>query len=298
MRSARFLPHLALAVLATLPALSAQTEPAAPPAPGGQEAPVLDPLPSPMPGKPLPDKAEIQTTSSGLRYVVLKEGDPAQAGEHPMKKDRVHVAYAGFLENGTPFDESKNASFKVNEVIKGWTEGLQLMSPGSSFKFIIPWKLAYGEDGRSPKIPPKANLVFDVDLDSFEAGPRPLAVPPFVMPPDNELTATPSGLKYKVLRAAEGPKPVASDTVTVHYAGWLTDGTPFDSSYERGTPASFPLGRVIKGWTEGLQLMSPGSSYLFVIPSDLAYGPGGGGGGKIPPNATLVFQVELLKVGR
>lgn len=107
---------------------------------------------------------------------------------------------------------------------------------------------------------------------------------------------TESGLQYKVLEAGEGGgvKPVALDTVTVHYAGRLLDGTEFDSSYARNQPTSFGLNQVISGWTEGLQLMETGSKYEFYIPSDLAYGPGGNQG--IPPNSTLIFVVELLEV--
>ncbi|MEM9183924.1 MAG: FKBP-type peptidyl-prolyl cis-trans isomerase [Pseudomonadota bacterium] len=105
---------------------------------------------------------------------------------------------------------------------------------------------------------------------------------------------TPSGLQYEVVRAGDGPRPKATDTVRVHYQGTLIDGTEFDSSYSRGEPAVFPLNRVISGWTEGLQLMPVGSEYRFCIPSDLAYG--GRNQGKIGPNSTLVFKVELLGI--
>lgn len=108
---------------------------------------------------------------------------------------------------------------------------------------------------------------------------------------------TPSGLKYVILRAGSGAHPTATDVVTVNYAGRLTDmaGTEFDSSYKRGEPTSFPLNRVIPGWTEGLQLMQPGAVYEFYIPADLAYGERGGG--PIPPNAPLLFKVELISIG-
>jgi FKBP-type peptidyl-prolyl cis-trans isomerase len=107
---------------------------------------------------------------------------------------------------------------------------------------------------------------------------------------------TASGLQYKVLKEGEGKTPKASDTVSVHYRGTLLDGTEFDSSIKRGQPAEFPLDRVIKGWTEGVQLMKEGSKYQFVIPPQLAYGERGTPGGPIGPNATLIFEVELLKV--
>ena len=106
---------------------------------------------------------------------------------------------------------------------------------------------------------------------------------------------TESGLQYEVLTPALGMKPVATDTVSCHYEGRLIDGTVFDSSYRRGEPASFPLQGVIRGWTEGLQLMSIGSKFRFFIPFELAYGAQGAGG-SIPPYAALVFDVELLGI--
>jgi FKBP-type peptidyl-prolyl cis-trans isomerase len=105
---------------------------------------------------------------------------------------------------------------------------------------------------------------------------------------------TDSGLQYEVLEMGEGPKPAATDTVKVHYRGTLLDGEEFDSSYARGEPISFVLNKVIAGWTEGVQLMPVGSKFMFYIPPDLAYGPAGGG--PIGPNATLIFQVELLDI--
>ena len=106
---------------------------------------------------------------------------------------------------------------------------------------------------------------------------------------------TETGLQYEVLTPALGIKPKPTDTVTCHYEGRLIDGTVFDSSYRRGEPASFPLQGVIRGWTEGLQLMSIGSKFRFFIPFDLAYGAQGAGG-SIPPYAALIFDVELLGI--
>ena len=109
------------------------------------------------------------------------------------------------------------------------------------------------------------------------------------------VVVTESGLQYEVITAAEGPKPASTDTVTVHYAGTLIDGTEFDSSYQRGSPTSFQLDQVIPGWTEGLQLMNVGSKYRFVVPHDLAYGERGAGS-QIGPFETLIFEVELLEI--
>ncbi|MFO7320556.1 MAG: FKBP-type peptidyl-prolyl cis-trans isomerase [Chloroflexota bacterium] len=109
------------------------------------------------------------------------------------------------------------------------------------------------------------------------------------------VVTTPSGLQYRVLREGNGPKPEAGGEVEVHYEGRLIDGTIFDSSYQRGEPISFLLNQVIEGWREGVQLMPVGSKYEFTIPSELAYGPQGVPG-IIPPNAPLIFEVELLRV--
>jgi len=109
------------------------------------------------------------------------------------------------------------------------------------------------------------------------------------------VTTTDTGLQYKSLVVADGEKPKASDTVKVHYKGTLIDGTVFDSSYDRGEPATFPVGGVIPGWTEALQLMNVGEKIELVIPSELAYGANGSGQ-VIGPDATLVFEVELLGI--
>lgn len=112
-----------------------------------------------------------------------------------------------------------------------------------------------------------------------------------------EVKTTASGLQYEVLIEGKGPRPTAADEVTVHYTGRLIDGTVFDSSVERGEPATFGVTQVIPGWVEALQMMNEGSKWRLFIPSNLAYGPNGAGG-VIGPNATLIFEVELIKVNK
>ena len=156
----------------------------------------------------------------------------------------------------------------------------------------------------SGSIGPNEALIFDVELlrvnpgaeEAEEALDRAMA---FLR--DNAARAgvetTNSGLQFEIIRSGggDGLSPDARDVVRVHYQGTLTDGTVFDSSYERGEPAQFPLNGVIPGWTEGLQLMKTGDKYRFFLPPELAYGPAGAGG-VIGPNEALVFEVELLDV--
>jgi FKBP-type peptidyl-prolyl cis-trans isomerase FklB len=112
---------------------------------------------------------------------------------------------------------------------------------------------------------------------------------------EDGVVALPSGLLYKVIEAGDGATPGASDSVTVHYRGTLIDGTVFDSSYDRGQPATFPVNRVIAGWIEALQLMTEGSKWELYIPSEMAYGRGGAGA-DIGPDCALVFDVELINI--
>jgi len=245
--------------------------------------------------------ADALVTASGMSYKVLT---PGSGSEHPTATSRVTVHYTGWTTDGKMFDSSvtrgKPAVFPLNRVIKGWTEGLQLMVTGEKTRFWIPGNLAYGDTPRRPGAP-SGTLVFDVELLSFEAAPPPrkapamsaLPAPPDVAAAPADATTTASGLAYKVLTAGSGTEhPAATSTVKVHYTGWTTDGKMFDSSVVRGETISFPLNRVIKGWTEGLQLMVTGEKTRFWIPGNLAYGdtprrPGA-------PSGTLVFDVELF----
>jgi len=165
---------------------------------------------------------------------------------------------------------------------------------GETRRFWIPADLAYGENPGGGR--PGGLLVFDVELLEIQKAPEPPKVPEDVAAIPENAEVRPSGLATRVLIAGEGTKhPSKLDTVTVHYSGWTTDGEMFDSSVMRGSPASFGLSQVIAGWTEGVQLMVEGEKRRFWIPGRLAYGENPRGGA---PAGTLVFDVELIKIGR
>jgi FKBP-type peptidyl-prolyl cis-trans isomerase len=362
------------------------------------------------------DAEQWNTTKSGLKYQVISEGK--KGGRRPEVGDQVQVHYTGWFTDGNRFDTSRTRGkpfqFKLGTggVIAGWDEGVQLMTEGSKFKFHVPWPLAYGEQGRQPKIPPKTDLVFEVELikvvrvpkfvkpnpekqattksgliyevvqpgqgkaatpsdgvqlrfalwsdkgrllgatetmnDHVIAGAvgslrlggvpqsflpeaaalmRPgtvlrcevpltlwggnvigqqstktywvlelvkfVELPPFVNKPADQLTKTESGLMYEVVKEGTGKQPTLQNQVVAHYSGWTLDGKMFDSSHAREKPATFPLGNVIKGWQEGLQLMKEGAVFRFTIPASLAYGDKPQGGA---PAGTLIFLVELKEV--
>ncbi len=232
---------------------------------------------------------EEVTTESGLKYEVITLG----TGEKPGESDKVEVHYHGTLLDGTVFDSSvdrgETIKFGLNQVIKGWTEGLQLMPTGSKFKFTIPSELAYGER-KTKSIPPNSTLIFEVELFSIE---KAFVDTDFNLPGREEVTE--SGLRMIIHKEGSGDLAKEGQTVYVHYTGLLETGKKFDSSHDRGQPFSFKLGqgRVIKGWEEALALMKPGEKRTLIIPSELGYGERAAG--PIPPNSILIFEVELVK---
>jgi peptidylprolyl isomerase len=250
--------------------------------------------PIPAPDDVAQAPADATVSASGLASKVLQAGSGT---DKPVAEDKVKVHYTGWTTDGKMFDSSvvrgQPSEFPLNRVIKGWTEGLQLMVAGEKRRFWIPGNLAYGDTPKRPGAP-AGTLVFDVELISITAAPKPIPAPGNVAAAPADAEKTSSGLAFQVLTKGSGSKkPAATDKVQVHYTGWTTAGKMFDSSVLRGQPATFPLNRVIKGWTEGVQLMVEGEKTRFWIPAELAYGTNPRPGA---PSGMLVFDVELLKI--
>ena len=241
-------------------------------------------------------EGETMTTASGLQYTEVSAG----AGDAPIAGDIVSVHYTGTLTNGVVFDSSYGRGQPIQfplgqgQVIPGWDEGIALMKKGGKAKLTIPPALAYGAAGAGGVIPPNATLIFDVELVDIRKGAPAAAT---VVEAGDYITTT-NGLKYYDFVVGDGAAPTTGRSVVVHYTGWLLEGGKFDSSLDRGEPFTFNIGagQVIRGWDEGVMSMKVGGKRQLVIPPELGYGSRGAGGGIIPPNATLVFEVELLEV--
>lgn len=224
---------------------------------------------------------------NGTKYQVLQPGQEGTAADGAF----VYVEFARFGA-----DEKITIASTMTGLLVGPPENpnlpfygplLKEMKVGSHFLASVPQALDLNNPQETEKA--EATLWQVIVRASLKC-----ETPEFYLPKPEELTTTESGLQYMVVREGFGKMPQSYSQVAVHYSGWLTDGTPFDASYGKPQPATFPLGRVIAGWTEGLQLMKEGGKYIFVIPGDLAYGERGSPP-KIGPNATLVFTVELLQ---
>lgn len=260
-------------------------------------------------------------TATGLYYTISQEGN----GSKPQVNYQVKMNYSGRLLDGTAFDSNVDTAFGhttpfefklgTGAVIRGWDEGVALLSKGSKATFYIPSGLAYGSNARpggnaNPKgIPANSPLVFDVELLDFTEPVNEDAILQKYFTDNNIISAqkTASGLYYLITEAGSGPKIQAGQKAVMNYTGRLTDGTKFDSNVDSAfghvSPFEFVLGQgqVIKGWDEGIALLSKGSKATLFIPSNLAYGaqsiPGNGANPKgIPANSVLFFDVELVDI--
>jgi peptidylprolyl isomerase len=238
--------------------------------------------------------ADATKTASGLAWKILRKGKgTALPGAH----DRVTINFTGWTTDGdaiaSSIPDSEPWTMSMDDALKGLAEGLRLMSKGEKRRLWIPAALA--TTGRPKRRGAAGASVFDVELVDFVKMPDPIPVPDDVAAAPADAKRTPSGLAYKFLKHGTGKAhPKADSNVEVHYNGWTPDGHLFDSSVRRGQPISFSLNGVIKGWTEGVQLMVVGDKARFWIPSALAYGDTPSRPGA--PVGPLVFDVELLSI--
>jgi peptidylprolyl isomerase len=256
------------------------------------EVELLEVKPAPVPTEVASGK--LTETSSGLQYYDITPGDGMEA----VKNSTVSTGYTLWVKTDTGYsyiDQSEAgspASFVIGRgdtVFPGWEEGATGMKVGGKRLLVVPPDLALGSQG-SGVIPPNATLVMEIELTDVKEPRVATEVD------EKDYTTTESGLKYYDITPGTGDSPKSGQTVVVHYTGWLTDGTQFDSSVDRGEPFSFVLGAgdVIPGWDEGVSTMKVGGKRQMVIPPDLGYGDQGAGS-LIPAGATLIFEVELLE---
>jgi peptidylprolyl isomerase len=238
------------------------------------------------------DDPDLRQVAAGLKVRDLRDG----TGPGAPAGGTVKVNYTGWLTDGTVFDSGTNSEFPLTGVIRGWQEGIPGMKVGGVRKLVVAPEMGYGSKAQG-KIPPFSTLIFEVALVEVKGGgPRaaPLELTDKTKPGDEDpgLKELVPGLRYRDLKEGEGNAVADGATVTIHYTGWLTNGTPFDSSYKTGAPATFPLGTLVKGWQIGIPGMKPGGIRKLVIAPELGYG--GRATGDIPPNSTLVFEIELI----
>ena len=234
------------------------------------------------------------TTASGLQFLEVEPGD----GQTPVVGDIVTMNFVVSLPDGTVFVDSNDRGEPITAIIgreqllPGWEEGLGLMKAGGKAKMVLPPELAFGEQGFD-MIPPNSQIIIDVELLTVEEPPQPTSV-------DNgDLTSTASGLMYSDLTIGEGTEVLTNTIVTTHYTIWVQadDKNEFLFSSDGTDPLTFTVGGgdiVFPGWEEGMLNMKAGGKRLLVIPPDLAFGEQGANG--VPPNSTLVMEVELVEL--
>ena len=252
------------------------------PASGQQAAPDYTP-PADLKQPP----ADAVKRPNGLVSKTIK---PSSNPEKAAATDVVTVNYIGWSSDGKMFDSTHSrgnpSTFPLTRVMAGWRECVTDMAINESRRCWIPQDLAYkGQAGR-----PTGTVVFDIEL--LDRRQNPTIAPTDVKEIPEDATRTPSGLAYRILRRGSGTRrPTQFSRVNVNYTGWTTDGKMFDSTVARNQPATLSLDDVIRGWTEGVQLMVEGERRRFWVPQDLAYKGEAGS-----PRGMLVFDIELIKI--
>ncbi len=239
----------------------------------------------------------ILETPSGIRYAIVEPGNGI-----PLQKEmRITLHYTGYIDDATQtmFDSSHGRDEPFDfilgrrMVLPGWEEVLPNLNVGDKAKLWIPSAMAYGDRGRGP-IPPGTDLVFDIEILDGKI----LPAPPVLPVEGKDTIMTSSGLRFIIVDEGEGDPPMLGQVLEVHYSGYLSDGTLFDSSVQRSEPIRFVLGagQVLTGWDEAFIYLLQGSRARLIIPPHLAYGERGTG--PIPPGETLIFDVELVEILR
>jgi peptidylprolyl isomerase len=240
------------------------------------------------------DESDYEVTESGLKYYDFTVGEGASPEDGASIMD-----FAIWVLNGMPLGNSQDqgqpliAILGSGSLLPGWEEGVSTMKVGGKRQMVIPPELAFGEEGAGETVPPNSTLIVEVEL---------LTVIPVPEPADrtevdeSDYEVTESGLKYYDIVAGKGASPEMGQQVIIHYTGWLTNGTMFDNSIDRGLPLAFALGmeQMIAGFDEGVATMKAGCKRQLVIPPELGYGDQEQG--PIPANSTLIFEVELMYV--
>lgn len=267
--------------------------------------------------------SELITQSSGISTYELKKSD----GKNPTIQDLVTMNYVGWLPDGCVFDSSfsrggEQEMLMIN-LVPGWIDAMLTMSPGGIKRVKIPSSLAYGETGSPPIIPPNTDLVFQIELINIltpeqaiatataeaeiikkeiennmkdcDNSDYPVDAPQFEEIGNDKFLLQDSGIKIADIKIGDGSSPYEFDEVELHYTGWLTNGCVFDSSFSRKESSQFPVGGVIQGFKEAILGMNVNGIRRVEIPPELGYGERGSGN-IIPPDATLVFHIELIAI--
>jgi peptidylprolyl isomerase len=249
-------------------------------------------LPTAEPAEPVVLEGAI-TTESGLQFLEVAAGD----GASPQEGDVVTMHFIGTLPDGTTFGDSYSTQEPISviygngQLLPGWEEGLSLMKEGGQAKMVLPPALAFGEQGFGV-IPPDSEIVLDVELLTVEAPPEPMDVA------ESDLTTSDSGLQYYDITEGDGPSPQEGGTAVTDFTIWVQeeDGAQFIVSSENQGPISFVVGAgdtVFPGWEEAVTTMKQGGKRFVIVPPEL--GLGAQGGGSIPPDATLIMEIDLVE---
>ena len=239
-----------------------------------------------LPESAAPRRSTVMKYSSILLVALLLASTAFSQDNPPLKDEKDKVSYSIGLDIGNTF-KKQSMDINLDVLMTGLRDALSGNKPLLTDEQVKETMTAYSK-----------TMMEKQASQAKEAGAKNLAVGEKFLAENKTkegVKTTPSGLQYKVIKEGSGASPKATDTVETHYRGTLINGTEFDSSYKRNEPATFPVNRVIKGWTEALQMMKPGSKYQLFIPANLAYGERGAGQ-DIGPNETLIFEVELLNV--